>query len=72
MSVRAKTLKDWVVALGPYVACGLVLWRMATWEQAMARFAAAHNHAVQAASNDLAAKATELHQDQVTADARQN
>jgi hypothetical protein len=57
---------------GPYVACALVLWRMASWEQAMARFAKAHNAVVQAAGADLATAATKLHEDAVTHGAQQN
>lgn len=58
--------------VGPYVACAVVLYRMASWEQAIARWVAHGQRVFDAASADLASKATELHEDAVSAGAAQN
>jgi hypothetical protein len=58
--------------VGPYVACAIVLWRMASWEQAITQWVQEGQRVFDAAGADLAAKATELHDDAVTRDATQN
>jgi hypothetical protein len=57
---------------GPYAACVVVLWRMASWEQAIQRWVAHGQRVFDAASNDLAVAATELHEDAVERGAAQN
>lgn len=58
--------------VGPYAACAVVLWRMASWEQAIQKWVLHGQRVFDAASDDLAAKATELHQDAVAHGASQN
>lgn len=58
--------------VGAYVACAVVLWRMASWEQAIARWVK-HGQAVfDRASGDLASAATDLHEEAVARDASSN
>lgn len=58
--------------LGPYVVSGVVLWRMAEWEQAMARFVAHGQRVFEAASANIAQAATELHEEAVQHGASKN
>lgn len=57
---------------GPYVACAVVLWRMASWEQAIAKWVEHGQRVFDAASADIAEKATELHSEAVEHGASQN
>jgi hypothetical protein len=58
--------------VGPYVACGVVLWRMASWEQAMTKWVAYGQRVFDAAGEGIARAATELHEDAVAAGAAKN
>lgn len=58
--------------LGPYVGVGVLAWRQVRLELDVVRFVAAGNRVMQAASADLAGKATELHEEAVTRGAQRN